>query len=215
MDKIIQDYILLILNCEKYRFKAEKQKSLWIPFLPSALMYFHVIGNPDLPTAYSLDRSNSILYVQSEDDYIHLPKKVIRAYEAIHELFDYAYIFKTDDDQQLQTSKFFPTLMSILSSYQNKKHIDYGGLMVHLQTDQVSQYYKFHPELPTNILLKKGGYCNGRFYILSYKAIDALLILKSDIEKEYFEDYAIGHYLPESIKQNFLPLQTGNYFKDF
>ena len=212
MEKIKQDFILLIMNCEKYRFKAEKQKTIWLPLLPVNLIYFHVIGVLNLPTPYFVDDKNHILYVKTEDDYNHLPKKVINAYAAIQELFEYKYIFKTDDDQQLQTIQFFPTIMTLLLYSEPK--IDYGGLMIHLKEDEVSKYYTFHPELPKNIVLKKGTYCNGRFYLLSNKAVSALLASTNAIEQEYFEDYAIGHYLPDKIKQNFLPLQTGVYFKD-
>ena len=212
MAKIKQECILLIMNCKKYRFKAEKQKTLWIPFLPVNILYFHVIGDLHLQTPYFVDDQHNILYIKTEDDYNHLPKKVIRAYAAIQELFEYKYIFKTDDDQQLQTTQFFPTIMTLLLYSEPK--IDYAGFMIDLKEDQVSKYYTFHPELPKNIVLKKGTYCNGRFYVLSYKAVSALLESAPAIEQEYFEDYAIGHYLPDKIKQNFLPLQTNVYFKD-
>ena len=67
--------------------------------------------------------------------------------------------------------------------------------MVLIKEDQISDYYKFHAELPKDLILKKSTYCNGRFYLLSKRAIQNLLESKSDIEKEYFEDYAIGYYL--------------------
>ena len=38
------------------------------------------------------DFNNSILYVKTNDDYVSLPKKVIAAYEAIHETYIYKYI---------------------------------------------------------------------------------------------------------------------------
>ncbi len=54
-EKIKQDCILLIMNCEKYRFKAEKQKTIWLPLLPVNILYFHVIGALNLPTPYFVD----------------------------------------------------------------------------------------------------------------------------------------------------------------
>ena len=39
------DYILLILNCEKYKDKAENQKETWLKLLPQHIRYYHVIGN--------------------------------------------------------------------------------------------------------------------------------------------------------------------------
>ena len=44
---IYQKYILLILNCYKYKYKAEKQTDLWLKKLDNNLLYFHVIGDID------------------------------------------------------------------------------------------------------------------------------------------------------------------------
>jgi hypothetical protein len=98
---IIQDYILLIFNCHKYRFKAEKQKDSWLPKIPSNLLYFHVLGDPNLETDYKFLTEDNILLVKVEDDYNSLPKKVIRAYQATFNTYEFKYIFKTDDDQQV------------------------------------------------------------------------------------------------------------------
>ena len=51
--KLEKDFILLIFNCVKYKHKALKQKNTWLRELSSLknkdkLIYFHVIGNPDL-----------------------------------------------------------------------------------------------------------------------------------------------------------------------
>ena len=43
--KIKQDYLLLIMNCVKYRKKALIQKSDWLQRITSYLKYYHVIGN--------------------------------------------------------------------------------------------------------------------------------------------------------------------------
>ena len=90
-----QDYILLIFNCQKYRYKAEFQKTGWLQTLPVNIIYFHVIGNPSLENDYSIDTTNKILYLKVEDDYNSLPKKVIRAYKTISKLYTLKYIFKT------------------------------------------------------------------------------------------------------------------------
>ena len=206
-----QDFILLIMSCQKYIHKILKQKSSWLLNLNKNIVYFHVIGDPSLQTNYHLDLINNILTIKTEDDYNSLPKKVIKAYEIIKNLYDFKFIFKTDDDQLLETSNFFNILLPVLNKYEN---VNYGGFLINNQVDHISSYYKIHPELPKNLLVKKGTYCNGRFYLLSNKAIEWLLQFKTSIEKEYFEDYAIGFYLSSDLKKDFLKLNTSFYFKD-
>ena len=50
--KVQQDFILLIMNCQKYREKAEAQKNTWLKELPSNIKYYHVIGNSELKTDF-------------------------------------------------------------------------------------------------------------------------------------------------------------------
>jgi hypothetical protein len=215
-NKIVQDYILLILNCEKYHYKAQKQKETWIPTLPSQIMYYHVLGNPNLEYEYVIDDEKHILFVKTEDDYNSLPKKVIEAYKAINKVYKFKYILKTDDDQNVTHITFFNVLMDLLNgSYGNPNQIHYGGKIVDVKYSHISQYYKIHPELPQNLLIRKSKYCNGRFYLLSSLATNALIESENYIKKEYFEDYAIGINLPESFKNNLLKLDTDKIFKDF
>ena len=213
-----QDYILLIFNCERYRFKAQKQKESWLPNLPSSIIYFHVIGDPELTNSYQFLTEDNILLVKVDDDYNSLPKKVIRAYEAIKNVYQFKYIFKTDDDQQVTNIKFFDTIMSLL----NRKYDDpdsrlhYGGHIIDVKQPYKSQYYRIHSELPTNLLVQATKYCNGRFYFLSHDAICFLINeKKQEIECEFLEDYAIGYYLKDLYKINMLPLDTNKYFIDF
>ena len=106
--KLSNDFILLILNCEKYKYKAEKQKETWLKYLPDNLLYFHVIGKKieninenNSENEYEIDDENKVLYVNTKDDYNSLPDKVITAYKIINKLYKFKYIFKTDDDQML------------------------------------------------------------------------------------------------------------------
>ena len=215
MQYINQDFILLILNCKKYSFKALQQKQTWLLNLPSNIIYFHVIGDPLLNLDYSFNLENKILTVKTEDDYISLPKKVIAAYKAINNKYIFKYIFKTDDDQELKNIHFLPTLMDILIKKQPTIH--YGGKLIDVKIPYLSEYYKIHPELPIDLIIKKTKYCNGRFYFLSSDAILSLTNLKNQnlVEKEYLEDYAIGLYLPSFLKVNILNLTTDLYFNDF
>ena len=213
-----QDYILLIFNCYKYKNKALKQKESWLLNLPSSLIYFHILGDPNLTTDFQFLIEDNILLVKVEDDYNSLPKKVIRAYQAIKNTYEFKYIFKTDDDQQVTNIKFFETIMSLFDKkyedYELRMH--YGGHIVDVKQTYLSQYYRIHSELPTNLLVKATKYCSGRFYFLSCDAIKFLVEEKKElVESEFLEDYAIGYHLSKQYKTRILPIDTNKYFVDF
>ena len=63
-----QDFIMLIMNCKKYNFKALHQKQTWLKNF-TLMPYFHVIGEIELETNYKFDFNNNILYVKTLDDY--------------------------------------------------------------------------------------------------------------------------------------------------
>jgi len=212
-ERLVQDYILLIMNCERYREKSKKQKETWIPLLPNTLKYYHVIGNPDLETEFLFVESENVLYVKTMDDYNSLPKKVIASYNAVHKTFQYKYILKTDDDQNVLNSKFFDMIMGMIPKKEPKVH--YGGLIVDVKQPYYSQYHRIHPELPKEIPVLAIRYCNGRFYFLSREAVAFLLLKREQIGKEYLEDYAIGLNLIEHMKTNMLHIQSDLFFKDF
>ena len=212
-----QYYILLIMNCEKYKYKADSQRNGWLKCLNNNInnnneniIYYHVIGKETLESEFYFDDSTNILYVKTCDDYNSLPHKVIMSYLAVIMTFQFKYIFKTDDDQMLTDEDFFNKL---LLQIQNNNP-DYGGRLITIQREYISEYYYYHPELPRNILVKACNYCNGRFYILSKKSVLDLLEKMDDIKKEYFEDYAIGYYLCDELKSNFLPIYN-DVFVDF
>jgi hypothetical protein len=209
---IDQDFILLILNCKKYEKKALIQKNTWLKTVPIYLKYYHVIGDESLESDFLFDDTNQILWVKTPDDYNSLPKKVIQSYEAINRTFNYKYIFKTDDDQMLTNPNFFNTITKLIT---NKKPIShYGGFIVDVKFAHLSQYHKFHPELPENIPVHVTKYCNGRFYFLSKQSVEYLLTKKQNIMNEYFEDYAIGFNLNEKYKKDMLNILTNKIFID-
>ena len=203
------DYVLLILNCYKYRDKALLQKEQWLHKLPADIRYFHVIGDVDKCGSdnFLFDEVEKILYVSTPDDYNSLPKKVISAFEAVNKTYDYKYILKTDDDQRLINDNFFVSLKATLSN--SKCH--YGGSPVAVN-NHISNYYTVHDCLPRNLLLKKTVYCNGRFYLLSKQAINNLLTKSTEIKEHYIEDHAVGYYLDDEFKINMMLFDSKHIF---
>jgi len=208
---IEQDYIMLIMNCKKYLKKATFQKMTWLPKIPSYLQFYHVIGDESLEENFKFDNETQILWVKVADDYNSLPKKVIAAYNAVFETFNFKYIYKTDDDQILVNEKFLDIVKGLTSI---TPIIHYGGYIVNVTENYLSQYYKIHPELPSYLPVLKTKYCSGRFYFLSKQAIANLLSKRGLIENEYLEDYAIGYNLDQYFKINMLNVETNKFFKD-
>jgi hypothetical protein len=208
-------YILLILNCYKYAYKAKKQKEGWLKILENNnldISYFHVIGDSSkcCELEYMFDHKNKILYTNTKDDYVSLPHKVITSFKAINETFEYEYIFKTDDDQLLLNENFFSCLVNEI----NKTKYHYGGHNCVVK-DHYSTYYTLHDELPRNIFLKGTTYCNGRFYILSNTSVNYLIKNKFDvIKQDIIEDHSIGLHLDNNLKKHFLNIENYKYFVD-
>ena len=204
------DYIMLIMNCKKYHEKAAIQKNTWLKNIPSYLKYYHVIGEPMMEQEYEFHEKENILKVKTLDDYVSLPKKVIAAYMAIYKTYKFKYIFKTDDDQRLTKPKFLDILPTLLL----QKNSHYGGYIVDVKQPYLSKYNTIHPELPSYLPILKTKYCSGRFYFLSNKAVECLLLKKEVIEQEFLEDYAIGYNLDDALKENIMSITTNDYFKD-
>lgn len=208
------EIIMLIMNCKKYQWKADIQRNTWLKSVPDFIKYYHVIGDENLETEYKFynNEEANILYVKTPDDYISLPNKVITSFKAINETFNYKYIFKTDDDQNLININFFEILYNLLNT--KGPPIHYGGHIVEVNTPYLSEYYKLHPELPKELPIQITKYCSGRFYFLSNKAIQSLLSKRESIIKEFLEDYAIGYNLHIFFKNNMLKLNTNKVFID-
>jgi len=209
-----KDFILLIMNCYRYSDKADQQRDTWLKSIPEQIKYYHVLGDPNLENEFHFDEKERKLIVKTLDDYNSLPKKVIAAYHAVFKTFEFKYIFKTDDDQELVQPKFLDILMGLLSKPNAKgtKRPHYGGHIVDVPQAYLSKYYKIHPELPEYLPVYATKYCSGRFYFLSYEAIQNLIKQREKIEAEYLEDYAIGFHLHPFFKEHMLKLQTDNFF---
>jgi hypothetical protein len=199
------------MNCKKYRNKAKKQKETWLKNLPKEIIYFHVIGEPEIQEEYIISEENNLLVIKTEDTYESLPKKVIMSFEIINKLYDYTYIFKTDDDQMyVESYNFFELLIEKL----NNNCFHYGGKVTDIKTPTLCKYFLYHPELPRDIILRPTQYCNGRFYFLSKECIINLIEEKENIKKEYIEDYAIGQFIPHKYKMIICYIDNDKYFKD-
>lgn len=207
-----QEFVLLIMNCKKYMKKALYQKKTWLKAIPSTLIYYHVIGDETLENLFEFNEEERILWVKTPDDYNSLPKKVLAAYNAVNEQFNYKYIFKTDDDQILVKASFFNTITKLITNAKPKIH--YGGYVVDVTGSYLSQYHKIHPELPQYLPVRATKYCSGRFYFLSKDAILDLLNKSESIKCEFLEDYAIGYNLDERFKTNILNISTNKIFTD-
>ena len=208
--------LLLIMNCVKYEYKAAKQRETWLKGLQ--IPYYHVLGIPELESSYRFDDQERILWVKTPDDYNSLPKKVLSAYAAVQQSFPaIQYIFKTDDDQMLQSNnpnKFFDNINQMLERRMQTAKIHYSGNIVDVPKAYLSQYYRIHPELPKELPVYVTKYCSGRFYILSREAIAYLILRREFIFKEYLEDYAIGMHLHNRYKSPILHLDSDLFFKD-
>jgi hypothetical protein len=208
--------LLLIMNCVKYEYKASKQRETWLKGLE--IPYYHVLGNPEMEIEYQIDYQKRILWVRTPDDYNSLPKKVLSAYAAVQQSFPaIQYIFKTDDDQMLQSNnpnRFFDNVNKMLERRMQTIKIHYSGHVVDVPKAYLSQYYRIHPELPKELPVYVTKYCSGRFYILSMEAIAYLITKRELIFQEYLEDYAIGLHLHNRYKNPMLHLDTDILFKD-
>jgi len=138
---------------------------------------------------YEIDEENKVLYVNTNDDYNSSPDKVITAYKIINKLYNFKYIFKTDDDQMLKNNNFFATIIKQLINKETQKmKSHYGGFIIDVKQDYYSKYYMIHEELPKNLVVKRTKYCSGRFYFLSEEAIKDLIEKDGTLEKKSYSD---------------------------
>jgi hypothetical protein len=106
---------------------------------------------------------------------------------------------------------FFDTLTKLLASRNPISY--YGGFSISVKS-HISTYYIEHPCLPRDLLLEETLYCNGRFYLLHYKAVENLLTKIDKISKKYIEDHAIGYFLDDKFKENLLHFDNKKMFTD-
>jgi hypothetical protein len=208
----MMDYLLLILNCEKYREKAIYQKETWLKHIPSNMNYYHIIGNKEKCNTQDIviDDEQHIIYCNSLDDYNNIPSKIITTLKGVNAMFQYKYIFKTDDDHIPIKDDFFQTLIDSLKHTQPKVH--YGGNIITLKDNHFSQYWKIHNCLPKILYLEPTIYATGAFYLLSKEAVECLITKKEHFERKYIEDHAVGYFLDPFYKEHVMSIDTARNF---
>jgi glycosyl transferase family 25 len=203
----MSDYkiVLLILNCQKYKYKADYQKITWLRYLPNNITYYHIVGNPELESEYII--KDNLITIKCPDDYCSLTKKIIIALDIINTNIEYDYIYKTDDDQILINNSLWIHLENVIGS------CNYGGYVIRCQR-HISKYNSIRTELPNNILLEETLYCNGRFYFLSKNSVKNLLKKKFQIMERIIEDHTIGYFLDDDLKKKAYNFNNFLYFMD-
>jgi|TARA_B100000085_G_scaffold135735_1_gene123573 hypothetical protein len=201
-------YVLIILGCFKYLDKIKKQKEGWLKHLPKEIDYFHVVGDENLEKEYVIDKEENLITLRCPDDYINLPKKTMRALEAVNKELDYDIILKTDDDQNANV-EFFKNITNLINCYD----ANYGGFAIDIYIPHDVGIDGEHPEV-TDTYREQNRYCNGRFYFLSKLAVWDLISKKEVFEQRQVEDFSIGLYLSPQVKKKsiYIP-NTERWFK--
>jgi hypothetical protein len=220
-----KDYVLIILSCKKYR--KERREGQVVQFLTNDkimnnIPYFHVEGNQGLfkfkkykNKQYVINKKEKVIYTNTKDDYLSLAHKVIMAFKAIVENFDFKYILKTDDDQRLIYPNFFSELHPRLIQLKP----DYVGRIFNMPK-KVEQYQPVvHKEdgFPTGYVVGDDlPFTNGRFYALSKRNVTDLVENKFKlIKEELCEDWAIAKYQKLEYRKNICSFETMNIFRDY
>jgi hypothetical protein len=204
---IKEDIVIVIINCEKYKWRRELQQE-WLSRMKN-ITYYYIIGSSEKCGEQKYLFEEKTLYVNEPDDYVSLPKKVMGAFRAIHENYDYKYIIKMDDDLILTIPSFFDMLYKHLLS--NNNH--YGGHAVQVK-DHISQHNLVNPLCPKGLFLEGTIYCGGSFYFLSKEALLHIFKYEKEIRERIIEDHAIGYYLNDRFKKNLLQIDVHKIFSN-
>ena len=176
---------ILILSCEKFKKRRERQNINVLPF-----PYLYFIGDSSLKKSV---KKNDIVYLPCKDTYECLTSKTLLALQWIkNNINEFDYIIKTDDDVEFNKIEIQDMCQSL-----SKEKTDYAGLFH--KGGYVSSYH-FGKCLDTYInqqlmYVPNITYCAGGAYWLSRFALDT--ILSTDIIPYYsiFEDATIGNIL--------------------
>jgi len=204
--KTKDNFIFIIINCEKNIWKREKQKKDWLKDFP--FNYYHIIGKENLKESFEINELEKEITVKCKDDYPSLPQKVYLALETVFSKKSFKYVIKLDDDQMLKSHYFLFKLLKKLES--NTYH--YGGYVINLPHSIKNLCHKDHKEIPEDLVIEKTFYCQGHFYLLSKESVIELLKYKKDFFERMIEDHTVGLLLPENLKSKMITFDTLKYF---
>jgi hypothetical protein len=196
----------MILNCKKYSNRRHMQLDTWLKNITTP--YYHVIGDENIATDFEINEDNRIITVKCRDTYEALPKKTYLGVKACISLFPHLqYILKTDDDMKCNINNLYKTIHDI-------QGYDYGGQLIECDTYTSDWHYQYvTDEFKIPFVLQATRYCPGRFYFLSKKACDLLVVNKDWMYKNIFEDYAVGYIMTHN-SLNVLNLDAQSIFYD-
>lgn len=184
MNKIL----VLIFSCKKYelRVKYLEKINYLNAFNESNIDYLIIVGNDTIDSEYILH--DKTMTINVTDDYKSFPKKIIKTFSIIKELYNYDYIIKTDDDCILN-------LDNIEKIYNYMTNYDYIGNLSNYSTNYNPNYNGLH-----NTSVYIGPYMNGaNGYIISKKALYDICnspeITNKLLCTELYEDKLIGDIL--------------------
>jgi hypothetical protein len=200
---------LLILTCDN---NIDQFNILKTSFLNTFCYdYFVIKADKNISNSFVGDNNNT-LFVNCDECYENLPKKMLLAYEFLYKNYDYDYFLKMDDTGLIN--------QNILDHFVKNKFYYFHYIGKRAGTEHVDKKWHFgkckNNEL--NITEYNGDYngpwCGGGFgYILSKHSVS--LFLKNNnyehIWNELYEDKAFGDVLR---KENILgSFEYNNYLK--
>ena len=107
----------LILSCEKYAFKRDKQDKNELP-----MEYRYFVGNANIEKPIE---KGDVVYLPCRDEYEHLTRKTLLAFKWIFDNVGFVdYILKTDDDVKFKKNKIEEMIDNLF-----KQKIDYAGIL--------------------------------------------------------------------------------------
>ena len=150
-------------------------------------IFYYFIGDPNLDSAYKIDKDNNIVYLKVEDDYISLSKKVYYAIKFINDNYSDSIngIFKTDDDVFLNFKKLSKCIKENINS-------KYFGQLCSIPNDQFKTTIRNKYCNVDDITLDKCEYCSGYGYYISKETIPFIIENKESYDISYFEDVCTG-----------------------
>jgi hypothetical protein len=196
--------VVCIISCLKNKEKMGAIRNTWVKNLSSlGIDHYFVLGDEQIS---AVQIKNDILYVPVKEVYENLPKKVTALYEYIIDKTKYNYVFKIDDDCFVNTIEF--------EKIPFWNH-DYLGHEVCTDAkDFIPDWHfgKCHdPEINKTPYDSKyiGSWCGGGFgYFLSQKAMKILKANKNKLNKELYEDKAVG----DVLRNNGILLSEDKFF---